>query len=277
LAPLASAQAAEPLQAPSGFRLSATNGYTLSVLASQNPKTGAGVVLLLVQSPHAAVFYEVSASVSATSIEANLGSVGRIDVDFVASGETRTERGPCGGDPVSFNSGSYVGSIDFEGEDGYSEVHATSVQGEIRTALGLICPGGPTSEGSGGHSPGARLTVRHQQSPKFEFGAFKNSPTRPAKFDASVEERRGPLQIFRAVEASAGPGAFDFDVPEGFGRVDPPAPFSGEATYLRSPNKRVSWHGDLTVDFPGRSDVRLTGAGTRAGMHRAVVNPGHPF
>jgi hypothetical protein len=281
LVPLSSAgpaRAAEPLPAPSGFRLPAANGYTLSVFAGQSPKTGAGFVLLFVRSPHAQVVYGAPASVSATSIEADLGSVGSIDVDFAPSGETRSEGSPCDdGNPVSFDSGSYMGSIDFKGEEGYSEAHATSARGEIGSMLGLVCSGGPSSEGSGSHSPGARLTVRRQRNPLLEFEAMKNSPTRTAMFGASIGERRGPLQISRAVETTAGPGAFDFDVPEGFAHVSPPAPFSGEATYRRSPGKHTSWQGDLAVDFPGRSNVSLTGAGTRAGMRRAVLNPSHPF
>lgn len=169
-----------------------------------------------------------------------------------------------------------MGTIDFRGEEGYTEVHATSAPGDIRTALILVCPESGTA-GFGGHSPGALLSVRHNQSPRFEFLAMKNSPTRPARFVASIQERRGSLGISRTVEASAGPGAFDFDVPGGFAKVGPPAPFAGEATYRRPPGKRARWHGDLTVDFPGRSNVRLTGNGTKAGMRRAVLNPSHPF
>lgn len=61
---------ADPLLTPTGFRLAATNGYSLSVLAGQNRETGAGFVLLLVRSPRAQVFYGSPASVTATSIEA---------------------------------------------------------------------------------------------------------------------------------------------------------------------------------------------------------------
>jgi hypothetical protein len=273
---VASPAQAESPPTPAGFRLPATNGYTLSVLAGQNPKTGAGFVFLFVRSPHAEVFYASPATVTPTSIEADLGSVGGINVDFVPSGQRRSEEGPCGGS-VSFDSGSYVGAIDFEGEHDYSEAHATSARGDARTAAGLVCSGGLRSEGRGGHSPGARLTVHRARSPRFEFGAMKNSPTRPARFGASIEERRGSLHISRIVQVTAGIGAFDYDVANGFASVRPPAPFSGEATYRRAPGMRPTWRGDLRVNFPGRPNVNLTGAGTRAGMHRAVLNPSHPF
>jgi hypothetical protein len=265
---------ADPLPAPGGFRLSAANGYSLSVLSGQSPKTGAGIVLLRVRSPSAQVVYGSPATVTATSIEADLGSVGRIDVDFAPSGELRTEKSPCGEKPVPFDSGSYVGSIDFQGEEGYTEVHTTSAPGDMRMLLGFTCIESGNSEGFGGHSPEAQLIA---QGPRFQFLAMKNSQTRPARFAASTQERRGSLTISRTAEASARPGAFDFDVPEGFAQVSPPTPFSGEATYHRAPPKRPSWKGDLAVDFPGRSNVDLTGAGTRAGLRRAVLNPSHPF
>jgi hypothetical protein len=267
---------ADPLPAPGGFRLAAANGYSLSVFSGQNRRTGAGFVFLQVRSPRAQVFYISPASVTTTSIEADLGSIGRIDVDFAPSGDARSDRSSCGGRPVSFDSGSYVGAIDFRGEEGYTEVHATSAPGDITMALDLVCADRGTA-GFGGHSPGALLTVRRKQGPRFEFLAMKNSQTRPARFAASIQERRGSLGISRTVEASAAPGAFDFDVPGGFAKVNPPAPFAGEATYHRAPGKQARWHGDLTVDFPGRSNVRLTGTGTQAGMRRAVLNPSHPF
>jgi hypothetical protein len=267
---------AEPPPTPAGFQLPAANGYTFSVVAVQKPKTDAGFVLLFVRARHAEVIYTSPASVTPTSIDADLGPIAHIEVNFVPSGRSRSEDTPCGGQ-VSFDSGSYTGAIDFEGEDDYSEVHATSARGDARTAAGLVCSGGARSEGTGGHSPGAQLTARSTGSSRIAFGAMKNSPTRPARFGAAIEERRGSVRISRFVQVTAGAGAFDYDVAQGFASVRPPPPFSGEATYRRARGKRPTWQGDLMVDFPGRPHVRLTGAGTRAGMHRAVLNPSHPF
>jgi hypothetical protein len=98
-----------------------------------------------------------------------------------------------------------------------------------------------------------------------------------ARFSASISERRGQLSIERAVETEAKPAAFDYDVAAGVATVTPPAPFDGEATYSRTPKGGASWHGNLSVDFPGRAGVPLTGPGTRASLVRAVQNPSHPF
>jgi hypothetical protein len=262
---------------PPGFQLHASNGYTLSVISFENPRTGRGAVYLTMRSRHAAVTYIAPAVVGPTSIEADFGAVGRIDVDFVSSGESRMEHSDCGGKPVLVESGRYEGSIDLLGEERYSEAHASSARGEVKGVLNLLCSGGPESEGIGGHSPGARLTVKHRQGRRFEFNAMKNSATRPARFSASISEKRGRLLIFRGVGATGAAGSFNFDVPSGTAEVDPPNPFTGQARYFRASDKKTRWRGSLSVDFPGRANVRLTGAGTRARLIRAVLNPSHPF
>ena len=102
-----------------------------------------------------------------------------------------------------------------------------------------------------------------------------NSPSRPVRFGASIRERRGDLKIDRSVGHGC-PRTFDFDVPSGKARVRPPRPFAGTATYRRPPGGRPRWRGDLSVDFPGRSDIRLTGPGTRASLIRAVLQSRPP-
>jgi hypothetical protein len=271
-----SAHASE-LLVPPGFRLHASNGYVLSAISFESPRAGRGGIYLTMRARHAAVLYFAPAVVGPTSIKADLGAIGRIDIDFVSSGKSRTAHSDCDGKPVLVDTGHYEGTIDFEGEEGYSEVHASSAPGEVKEALNLICSGSIRSEGTGGHSPGARLTVLHRHGRRFEFGATKNSPSRPARFIASISEHRGRLSIIRGVEATGAAGSFDFDVRSGTADVNPPEPFAGEASYLRLSGKKARWRGDLSVDFPGQANVRLTGAGTRAGLVRAVLNPSHPF
>jgi hypothetical protein len=272
MASLASAKALPP---PGGFRLHASNGYSLEVFSIHKSEAERGEVLVLVEARRSAVLYFTHATVSETSIEADLGSVGRIDVNFVPSGRAKKERSQCGGRSVAVDSGRYVGSIDFKGEQGYSEVHATSARGDAKFALSLTCAES-RDEGFGGHSPGALLSVHHRGGTSFEFEARKNGPSRPARFNASIHERQGPLLIDRGVAVESTPATFDFNVPAGTATVTPPAPFDGEATFSRT-SKGATWHGDLTVDFPGRAGVHLTGAGTHSSLVRAVQNPVHPF
>lgn len=85
------------------------------------------------------------------------------------------------------------------------------------------------------------------------------------------------MSIVRGVGVEAAPSTFDYDVPAGRATVEPPAPFAGRAAYHRTPGGSVSWKGNLSVDLPGRKNVRLTGQGAQASMVRAVRNPSHPF
>jgi hypothetical protein len=270
--------AAKSLPAPRGFRLRASNGYSLRVIALNNPKAGRSGVIVIVSNRNSSVVYSTSdAVVTETSIEADLGEVGRIDVDFVPSGQARTERSECGGRPLIFDGGRYQGVIDFEGEHGYSQAHVKSARGEARLLLSIVCAGSTPSEGIGGHSPGARLTAKSKDRGGLEFVAMKNSPSRPTRLTASIEEKRGAMEIARSVAVVAPPRAFAFDVPSGDATVDPPTPFSGQAEYRRRPGGGSTWRGDLSVDFPGRPNVRLTGGSTHASLERAVLNPSHPF
>jgi hypothetical protein len=262
---------------PPGFKLKASKGYSLTVSSFHKPDTDRGEVLVLASTRRAAVLYFVRGTVTDSSIEANLGAVGKIDVDFVSSGRTRNEHATCDRAPLVIDSGHYVGTIDFDGEQGYSEAHATEARGDAKFILSLGCPAGPDSEGSGGHSPGALLSARRRGGSSFEFEARKNGPSRNARFNAAIHERRGSLLIDRGVVAEAKPAAFDYDVPAGTATVSPPLPFEGEAVFQRGSDKSASWHGDLTVDFPGKANVRLTAPGTRASLVRAVQNPSHPF
>lgn len=279
LASSSAAYASDPL-IPSGFRLQASNGYTLTAIAFNDPDGERDLIQLIMSKRHAAVLYLVPAIVGPTSIESDLGSIGHIDVDFVSVGEPHMERSDCDRESVLVESGRYEGTIELKGEEGYAEVRASTARADAKQLLNLICSGSLRSEGSGGNSPGARLTARtakRRSARRFEFTAFKNSPTRPARFSASISERKGRMLTVRGVEATGPPKSFDFDVPTGTARLYPPEPFEGEAVYFRPAGKRDQWKGDLRVDLPGRANVRLAGRGTRAGLIRAVLNPGQVF
>jgi len=231
-------------------------------------------VLVIVGNRNSTVLYSTNAVVTDTSIEADLGAVGRIDVDFVPSGKPRTEGPACGGKPVTFAGGRWEGVIDFEGENGYSEAHAESVRDEAKPFLDILCGATAWSIGSG---PGALLTAKRRGRTSVEFEAMKNGPARRARFSASITEKRGSLAINRSVVVVARPSAFEFDIPAGTATVDPPAPFSGRAEYLRGRGGSSIWRGGLYVDFPGRPNVALTGAGRHTSLERAFMSPARTF
>lgn len=278
LALLVASGAAASVRAPGGFRLRGENGFTIKVLAGPPREGRPGAVLVLVSRRAEGVFYEATANVGEGSIEADLGAVGAIDVHYVPSGGTTREGARCAPKrKVSFDAGFYEGTIELHGEEGYTEVEATRARGEVGTALSLLCSR-VVNEGSGGHSPGARLVARRSvPGGEVELIARINSPTRPSRFEASVSETRGPLHIARSVRAVGLPAAFDFDVPSGHAILAPPLPFAGIGKFARSASGPADLLGDLAVDFPGNSDVRIAGLSTRADLERHVDNPSHPF
>lgn len=275
---MAAPAAADSLFPPGGFRLPASSGYSIHALAFDgDPHGKRDEVILFVSSKSASVVYFAlkHVEVTETTIAADLGRVGSIDLHFVPTGMPREESSACDPRPIKFDSGFYEGRFDFEGEEGYARAHATRARGEVRFAVSLIC-GRSADEGIGGGSPGARLvTRRHWDSGKLEFEATKNSPSRPSRFQASIEERRAGLVIDRGVSAVAGAGAFDFDVPAQTALLAPPAPFQGAARFHRPDRRPGRLLGSLSVDFPGRSNVRL--GGSRGSLIRWVQNPSHPF
>jgi hypothetical protein len=239
----AASAAASPI-IPTGFALKASNGYTIHSIAFDGFDSPAELLLFAVRKDSGVSYFNRDAQIDETSIVADLGS---------------------------------VGSIDLEGEEGFMRARATRARADVRTTFGLIC-GSSGSEGVGGHSPGARFSIwRKRGMTRTEFVARKNSPTRVSRFEASIEERRGRLAISRGIKSTAPPGAFSFDVPRRLAVVRPPAPFAGEAAYSGIGDPPHGARGNLIVDFPGRAGVSLAGPGTRAGLVRYVDNPSHPF
>jgi len=272
--------AAETLFPPGGFRLPAGDGYSIHALSYDgDPHGNHDELILFVGRKGAAATYFVlrDVTVTETRIAADLGLLGSIDLHFVPSGRNKKEHPSCEPEQsIEFDSGFYEGRIDFEGEEGFTEVHATRAAGELQLGLNLICGGGPRVEGSGGNAPGALLRVRRRWSKgHLELQTRTNSPSRPARFEASIEERVQGLVVFRNVTAAGVPAAFDFDVPAQTARLAPPRPFAGVARFKRDGKGPGRLRGGLTVDFPGRSNISLTGA--RGSLSRYVANPGQVF
>lgn len=270
---------ASPL-VPPGFQLQASNGYRISgIFFDGTPHEERDELVLFVVRRDAAVAYFAPAKADETSVSADLGAVGSVDLHFVPTGGSRVEQVRCG-EPkrIRIESGFYEGTVDLHGEEGYVRARAGRVSATARPLVGLVCIGRSSDEGFGGDSPGARLTVhRRAAGARTEFVARKNSPTRVARFEASIEEREGKLGVTRAVKSTAVPAAFDFAFPAKTATIKPGGPFHGTVGYDGKKGKFNRVGGNLSADFPGHSGVQLTGPHTSASMIRYVDNPSHPF
>jgi hypothetical protein len=254
---------------PPGFTVKASNGYSIFVVGVAAHKGKPASIGIFVTGRRDGAFYAAPASVTETSIQADLGALGQIAVVFHPAGQARTERSECGGNPVSLESGSYEGEIEFHGEEGYTTFEGTQAQGGIGFLLDVLCPG--ISGGSGGpFLPGAELDVNPRQSqPGPDLKVVKNSPRALAHFEVGIDEAREGISISRFSDPTAPAEAFEYDPKVQTATVHPSVPFAGRAQFRRNARQANRWTGNLTVDLPGRSGVHLTGGDLRASLAHA--------
>jgi hypothetical protein len=254
------------------MRLEGSNGYSIIALANSERADGRGEVILFVYRRGASVTYVAPATLTEARVDADLGQLGRIALEVRPSGVERTLR-HCGEEPeaFTFEPESYRGTFELHGEDGYTEAVTASPREYTRFFFDSVC-GRSFSGGefSGVGLPGARIRVRAGSGHhRLDLQINKNRPGARSLFEAAILERRDRIEISRQVSGWVGSDAFDYDPLLRTATVDPPTPFSGQAIFRRDAAPANRWGGSLTVDFPGRSDLPLTGTGVRATLVHA--------
>jgi hypothetical protein len=226
-------------------------------------------VLIIANKKNQGVTYFAPAVVTETSIQASLGELGEVSVVFHPSGQPTRARPQCGGRSVSFDSGYYEGKIDLHGEEGYTELDATTAPGNIDFWLNVLCAGG--GGGRGSFLPGAELSIRNPGLGP-QLSVIKNRPSARARVEVGVSEYRSGISIERAATLRMPAGSFRYDSRLQTATLHPPAPFAGTGRFIRSRKASKRWSGDLTIDMPGRADVALTGRPLRAALVHAEWN-----
>jgi hypothetical protein len=262
-------KAGEPLAPPSGFKVRGSNGYSIFVFGAQAWRGRPAAVMVFVTGKHGGAFYSAPGTVTENSIQADLAALGEIAVTFRPSGQPRKARSVCDGEPVTFDSGYYEGTIAFRGEQSYTKIETTTARGDLGPLLNLVCPGLVGSTG-GPFRPGAELEVAgNGRNRGLNLRAVKNRPRARVRLEASVSEEKEGLGILRFIGMLAPSHAFEYDPKVKAAILSPPAPFSGAAHFVRGAKPANRWTGSLTVDLPGRSGVKLTGSQTRAKLVHA--------
>ena len=260
------ASVSKSVGAPGAFEVKGSNGYSIYVFGVEMDEGTSDSVAIFVLGRTGGVSYVAPGTVSGDSIQADLGDLGEIAVRYHPSGQERTVRSGCVGDPVTFDAGTYEGTIAFHGELGYTDVEVTAASGDVGSLLGFFC--GDRSGGvSGPFLPGAELEVATKAGPHLEV--VKNRPTARAHFGVGVYEKYAGIEITRFVGKLMPPSSFRYDPKIRTATLRPPAPFSGTAQFHRNAKPANRWTGDLTVDLPGREDVALTGTGFWASLVHA--------
>lgn len=265
------------------FNLEGSNGYRITVLAISSKGYRKGRVLILVGRKRRSVVYYAPAKVTNTDVEADLGALGEIDVTFQPSGEKGVAHPICDrSQRATYEEGSYVGRIDLHGEEGYTQVHAESVAYSLHPYIDFLCGSSYIGEVWGSGIPGARLRARRKDGREgIELQVNQNHPGARVQVSASTDERRGRIFILREASFVYPASSFDFAPDLRAASFTPPAPFSGSALYLRDAAPANRWTGNLALDFPGRSNVSLTGARFRtnlvhARLTRETIQPDRP-
>jgi len=274
LAPVGASATDSDLKHAFAFRLDGSNGYSIVALAANERADGRGEVVLFVSRGNEGAIYMAPAVLTATSVEADLGLLGEISLDVIPSGREKEIRSGCGGEPETtrIEPQRFRGNFEFHGEEGYTDAVTDAPREYTQFFLWLVCDGvggGETTEGS---LPGARLKLHARNGPnRLELQANKNRPGARSRFEVEVHEERGKMRISRSTSLWAGAQAFQYDPLLRTATLDPPAPFAGEARFSRGATPANRWAGNLTVDLPGRSNVRLSSAGTRATLIHAKL------
>lgn len=202
------------------------------------------------------------------TIEARLGGLGTISVTFRPSGRTavtvlgaRGDGGCAGPARIVRRLGTFVGTIRFRGEDGYTAVEATRARGSVGTPLPGACEAQASAGGAPVRStwpdPGAVLSATNRRGgTSFEAATTATG----VAFRATLEEHLPDgLVVVRRAYAGAPPSTFAFNRTLTWAKVKPPSPFSGVARFRSADGREVSWRGSLRATFPG-VNVPMAGA-----------------
>lgn len=216
--------------------------------------------------------YSTRVSRDPTKIEADFGEAGEVSLAFHPSGEKRvttidlgSKSEDCfGATKVTRRLGDFVGSVSFQGENGYTTAAAISVPGTVGTSPFRNCTTrnagdeGSAAERAGRRPPPlqAAFTVN---APAASFAAFR-SAEQTTFYAFNSQELADGFFVFHTAQATGAPGLFTFRGDGLRAHLAPPAPFSGAANFADPAGGPRTWSGSLAVSFPGEEQP-LTGKG----------------
>jgi len=252
--------------------LQASNGITATLETSEKE-----VVTLELRRREELVIYEVQGKVTESGLRARFGRLGLIDVAFTPT-KTLSFTEPsagCTGEPRTLRRGAFTGTIEFNGERGYTRIAATEATGSMSVISQWQCPEQPAlfalaQRSSLDEQKGERSASLHAFDRRcqclFSAGVYYAKGRGRSIFVASKSERREGMEIVRAIGAHAGGSAFTFDHVAGTATLRPPPPFGGRAAFRRVDGRDL-WEGTIRIQFLGTAPTTLRGPGVRAALY----------
>jgi hypothetical protein len=260
------------------FQLAGSHGYRILVSARQATVT-IGVERANTTRAGTSTTYVARGVSGPNGIHADFHQFGRLDLTFHATAEAVRGLPPdCFGGTTGAATipGYFTGTIDFEGQGGYTAVHSHRIRGEVVLPPTEQCPlvaGGtnPLFEDPAAELPPSKTRVTLFAFVKAGTGGLEFLARREGK-TGYVAERYGTVGRIGIVSVAYAVGpksSFASNPQVSFGTVRPPAPFSGSATLSRGSAGKRSWTGTLAVTFPGEPPVSLVGPEFRTSLSRS--------
>jgi hypothetical protein len=268
-----SAAAAVPPELPPSvqFRLQGTNGFEITGFAVSEGKGEAARLNLSVGKRGEKADYLVRGSLSGGRMDFDLGGLGKLEAEIRPHARSSKVTLGCGvgsGKSVKVPTVELVGTLEFHGEEGFTEASAGALVADAVPLRDSFCSVG-SAEISGEGLPGTELQVDGPAGPHLMIE--QRRPGARIEYDAWLEERlEDGVGVSREVYGAAPSSAFRFDKKLSHATFDPGGQLIGSAKYtsrrLPTGGRRGEgkFIGDLTANFPGRPDVPLAGPGFSA-------------
>lgn len=232
-------------------------------------------------------------------LDIKIGDRGHFRGHLVAKAtKVQKPRKGCTGEPTMAENGYFVGSFIFHGERAYTTIEAQREGGSIIRQGATDCripaeSGRPAKNSKGAEERAEKAAERDEyrliagdrkadlvlEASREEVPPGPNSAVLTA-FDVSAKgDKVGAFDVYRS--------AFVFDTrhdaasslltpnrqePLAEATLEPPAPFSGSATFRLEGRKTAIWTGDLAVELPGAGKLPLTGPKIYAGACEGATN-----
>jgi hypothetical protein len=258
-----------PVEVEPRLSFMGTHGYRL--LVSGRAATVTVGVTHKSSSPEAgsSTTYVARGRVGPNGIHANFHQFGKVDLKFHPTADAARGLPPdCFGGTTGAATvpGYFTGTVEFEGQRGYTVGRTHRVRGEVVLPPTEQCPlvaGGanPLLEDPAAELPPAKTRMTLSALSKAGTGGLSFIARRAGKtgFYAELFGTVGRIGLLSFDYALGPRSSFVSDPQVSFGKVTPPAPFVGSATLKRGPTGKRAWTGDLEATFPGEETVPLTG------------------
>jgi hypothetical protein len=237
--------------------LAGTHGYRITISARSD------TVLVIARKGLASVnYFSFASKLDGDRIDSRLPGVGRIRLRFhERSRSLRRPTRSCRAATLT-RKGVFVGWVKIRGERDYTTSQSRHVRGEIveRSRDGCHRQTRATAS-SGGLDTIRAMTERGSGDLSFTAYSFPSSGLRSkTDFVALLIRVRGEMVVMNAqVAFTEDATSVDIAAPPRSATVEPPAPFTGSATFQQESADEFSWTGDLAVELPGVGEVTLAG------------------